>query len=117
MQPLSPDALDALLTAPVAIVYKHSGRCPISIMAQEEIRALEEQRPGTPVWVVDVNAQRPLSRALAERLDVEHHSPQVILLVRGTPAWHASHFQITADGVAARLAAVERSEGGSRVGG
>ena len=105
MQPLESGALDALLAAPVAVVYKHSTRCPISAMAQEEMRTLLARQPDAPVFVVDVNAQQALSRELAERFAVEHHSPQVILLVRGEPAWHVSHFQVTADAVEAKLAA------------
>lgn len=108
MRPLlSPDALDAALTAPAALLYKHSTRCPISVMAHEEMRTLAERRPDVPVWLVDVHAQRGLSNAIAERLGVTHHSPQLILVVNGEVAWDVSHFSIRAMDVERRLAVAD----------
>lgn len=95
--------LDALLDEPIALLYKHSDRCPISAMAHEEIAALVRQRPDAPVWLLEVNSNRELSREVARRLDVEHQSPQAILLVQGRPAWQATHFQVRADAMARQL--------------
>jgi bacillithiol system protein YtxJ len=88
--------LPPLLTAPLAVLYKHSPICPTSGFAYEEMRAFRRVRQ-VPVYVVDVIKHRPLSRALAERLGVTHASPQVIILRAGVPAWHRSHFDILAD--------------------
>lgn len=99
----TPAEFDALLDAPVALLYKHSTRCPISAMAHEEVATLLRQRPEAPVWLLDVNAHAALSREVAERLAVEHQSPQAILLVRGAPAWQATHFQVRADAIARQL--------------
>ena len=107
MQPLSLEILDSVLAAPTALVYKHSTRCPISSMAHDEVCALMERRPEVPVWIVDVVAQRPVSRAIAERLGVTHHSPQLILVVNGEVAWDVSHFGIRAGELAQRLAVAE----------
>jgi bacillithiol system protein YtxJ len=88
--------LPPLLTAPLAVLYKHSPICPTSGFAYEEMLAFRRLRQ-VPVYVVDVIKHRPLSRALAERLGVVHASPQAIILRAGVPAWHRSHFDIVAD--------------------
>ena len=108
MQPLVTSAqLDAVLRAPVALVYKHSTRCPISSVAHREVQQLVRERPDAPVWIVDVIVQRALSREVAERTGVVHESPQAILLVDGEPVYDASHFDVRADDLARELDAAE----------
>jgi bacillithiol system protein YtxJ len=85
-----------LLSAPLAVLYKHSPICPTSGTAYEEIQILRRRSP-VPVYLVDVIRHRPLSRALAERTGVTHESPQAIILRDGVPAWHRSHYDIEAD--------------------
>jgi bacillithiol system protein YtxJ len=47
-------------------------------------------------WVyIDVVAQRPLSLALAEELNILHESPQLILLSEGNVLANGSHHQVT----------------------
>ncbi len=47
-------------------------------------------------WVyLDVVAQRSLSLALAEELNVWHESPQLILISNGKVLAHGSHQQVT----------------------
>ena len=108
MQPLVTSAqLDAVLRAPVALVYKHSTRCPVAGVAYQEVQELLRQRPEAPVWIVDVIVQRALSREVAERTGVVHESPQAILLVAGEVVYDASHFEVRADDLARELDAAE----------
>lgn len=51
-----------------------------------------------------VREDRPLSLALAALAGVAHESPQVILLVEGRAAWHASHGGVRAAALDAALA-------------
>ena len=88
--------LSALLTAPLAVLYKHSPICATSGFAYQEMLAFR-RASSVPVYLVDVVKHRPLSRALAERLGVTHASPQAIILKDGVPAWHRSHFDIEAE--------------------
>ena len=48
---------------------------------------------------------RPLSLAVAERTGVRHESPQVICLVAGRAAAHASHRDITRESLRRMLPA------------
>ncbi|HZF68337.1 MAG TPA: bacillithiol system redox-active protein YtxJ [Gemmatirosa sp.] len=107
MRPLVSSAdLDALLAEPVALLFKHSDRCPISGVAHDQIRALARRRPELPIWVVDVIDDRSLSQRVAERLHVHHQSPQAILVVAGAPAWAVSHFQVRLETLERRLSAL-----------
>lgn len=88
--------LAALPPTGLAILYKHSSRCGISLMAREEVELFAAARPDVPIFQLDVAAQRPLSQALAALLGVPHASPQVVLLRDQRSIWSASHFRITA---------------------
>jgi bacillithiol system protein YtxJ len=100
MHPIVTEAdLAALLAAPLAVLYKHSPICPASGVAYEEMLAFR-RRSSVPVFLVDVVRHRPLARALAERIGVQHASPQAIILRDGVVAWHRSHYEIEADAMA-----------------
>jgi bacillithiol system protein YtxJ len=91
------------LSEPLAVVYKHSPICPTSGIAYEEMRSLRLLHRDVPVYLVDVVHFRPLSRYIAERVGIVHASPQAIILRAGVPAWHGSHFDLTAEVIARRL--------------
>jgi len=61
------------------------------------------EHPAIPVYLVDVIAQRPLSREIAARLGIRHESPQVIVLRNGAVAWHGSHSDVSAEALAAQV--------------
>ncbi len=109
-----PAQLDDVLAAPLALVYKHSTRCPIAAAAMQEVRQLLEERPDAPVWIVDVNVQRALSREVADRTGVTHESPQAILLANGEVLYDASHFDVKADELARELDAAGEERGEAR---
>ena len=107
MQPLTtPEEYDALRDLPIALVYKHSTRCPISLIAYEEVVRLEDHLPDVPVYLVDVIASRPLSRYVSDQTRVVHHSPQLILISRGEPVWAVSHFDVRAEELGGRIEAL-----------
>lgn len=100
----------ALLSAPLAVLYKHSPICATSGFAYQEMLTFR-RLSRVPVFLVDVVRHRPLSRTLAERTGVAHASPQAIILREGVPAWHRSHFDIEAE--ALRRVVSHLSDGGS----
>jgi bacillithiol system protein YtxJ len=99
----SSDEFDAVLESPLVVVYKHSSRCPISVLAADEVARFEEEQPEVPVYLVDVIDQRALSRQIAARLEVVHHSPQAIVLAHGRVVWHGSHFDVRREALAERV--------------
>lgn len=95
--------VDAALAEDTAILFKHSTRCPISAAARGEMERFMELNPEATVYYVDVNDDADVSRYLAEKMGIEHHSPQVIVARGGQPEWHANHFDIRADEVERRV--------------
>ena len=104
MQPLhsAPD-YDALRALPVALVYKHSGRCPISLLAYQEIERIHAAHPDVPLFVIDVLRNRAVAQHVARDTGVQHQSPQLILLAHGDPVWSVSHFDVRAEALAERI--------------
>lgn len=92
----------------MALLYKHSPRCGVSLVAAEEVESFARQEPGLPVYQLDVVRQRQLSQDLARTLRIDHASPQVILLRGGAPVWHTSHQRIRAPNLAEHLEAARR---------
>lgn len=92
-----PEELEGVLTAPLAVLYKHSPLCGLSAIAAGEVRRFAGERPGTPVYVLDVIRQRALAREVERRLGIRHESPQAIVLRDGVPVWDASHRGVTAE--------------------
>lgn len=99
---------EAAFAEEVALLYKHSTRCPVSLMAHAEVQRFGEAHPEVPVYLVDVIFSRAASRYVAERTGLVHHSPQAILLRGGEPAWEASHLGITAGALERGLLEVGR---------
>jgi len=98
--------LDAALLQSQArpiVIFKHSSTCGTSVMAHEEVAAVVAGVPWAEVFVVSVHAARGLSQEIARRFGVRHESPQALVIHRGAVTWHASHFRVTRDAVAAAL--------------
>ena len=95
------DAFARALLAPRVLLFKHSPVCPISAAALDEFRAFRAAHPDAPTLFVDVIADRPTARGIADRCGVRHESPQAILFESGLPVWHTSHDRITAETLAA----------------
>lgn len=87
--------LDAAFSAEHFLLFKHSPTCPISAAAFREYELWAGAHPDSPTGWIEVVAERPLARAVAERAGIRHESPQAILLERGRARWNASHGAIT----------------------
>lgn len=84
----------ALAAYPRVLLFKHSPICPVSHAAHGEWEAFRLAHPEVPTLFVDVIAERPVARGLAQDAGVPHASPQAILFVAGKAAWDASHSAI-----------------------
>ena len=76
------------------LLFKHSTMCPLSADAYQEMKRFENE-----INLVIVQTARSISNEIESRTGIKHESPQVIILRNGKPAWHASHFKITAQSV------------------
>ena len=101
----SPEQLDEVFRLPLVVIFKHSGRCPISRTARSEVERFVQEMPDVPVYLVDVIHNPTVSREIAERAGIRHESPQSIVLRQGTVVWHASHYEVTKAALRDNLAA------------
>lgn len=91
-------ALEASKEQPVAL-FKHSTRCSVSLMAKKTL----EYGWDLPIdaYFLDLITHRNVSNAIAQQLNVEHQSPQLIVVKNGEAIHSASHGSINAEDVAA----------------
>ncbi|HQQ97394.1 MAG TPA: bacillithiol system redox-active protein YtxJ [Cyclobacteriaceae bacterium] len=80
-------------TQPV-LVFKHSTRCGISSTALSRLE--REWNDSTPIqpYLLDLLKHRELSHGIAQLFNVEHQSPQVILIHHGNAIYNSSHLDI-----------------------
>lgn len=73
------------------LIFKHSTRCSISAMAKNRFEREWVDNPKIPVYYLDLLKHRDISDAIADRLSVNHESPQVLVVKNGKCIYHASH--------------------------
>lgn len=83
------------------IIFKHNTTCPISKRVRSDFEMQADTIPDVKsVYFLDIHAQRNLSNAIAERFNVEHQSPQILLIKDGACKYNESRYEITAKGTA-----------------
>lgn len=89
---------------PVAF-FKHSTRCSISSSALARVERQWNESFGEKITTVylDLLKHRDVSGFLAEKLGVEHQSPQLILVKNGKAVFDSSHNAITLEEVEEHL--------------
>lgn len=86
------------------ILFKHSNACPVSADAHKKIKKLERQGAiAESMYIVIVQNARDISDKVAEELEVEHETPQVIIISNGEAVYDVSHDEIDSDEVAREL--------------
>lgn len=86
-----------------AVVFKHSRSCPVSWAASSQVRRFQNANPAVPVYMVTVQDDPELSRAIEQQTGIPHESPQVIIFRGGEVADSASHQEVTAQNLSSML--------------
>lgn len=76
------------------IVFKHSITCPISANAFEEFKSYMEDAEEEAHYLI-VSEVRDVSNQIAETTNIQHQSPQILLIKDKNVVWDASHTKIT----------------------
>jgi bacillithiol system protein YtxJ len=84
-----PDEIQAVL------IFKHSTRCSISSMALNRLENKWTETPKIPVYFLDLIQNRAISNKIAEIFNIEHASPQVLLIKNGQCFYTSSHSAIS----------------------
>ncbi len=92
---------DIKSTAGYSLIFKHSTRCSVSMMAKKRFELDWDIIPtGTNLYFLDLISHRTISAQIAETFQVHHESPQILLIKDGSCVLDASHSDISADEVA-----------------
>ncbi len=81
------------------LVFKHSTRCSISQMALDRFERNWKQGLEAEIlpYYLDLLNHRDISNEIARALDVEHQSPQLILIRNGQSIYSETHHAIRLD--------------------
>ena len=94
------DDIKQLSFSKTQVIFKHSTRCSISTMAKSRL-----ERATTPnnldFHYLDLIAHRDISAMVANEFDVQHESPQIIVVKDGKCIYDESHSGIDMDEIIA----------------
>ena len=78
------------------LIFKHSISCSTSAtaLARLERKWNQEEVGHLKPYYLDLVRFRPISNAIAEKFEVEHESPQVLIIQNGKTIYHESHWGI-----------------------
>ena len=88
----------ALLFTEPFLVFKHSTRCSISSMVMHRFER-DFDCNNVQVYFLDLIKYRSISNQLAVDFNVEHQSPQILLIKNGNCIYNASHYAIDVDAI------------------
>lgn len=89
------------------LIFKHSTRCSISSMALSRLESRWKDDEKIQTWYLDLLAHRDISNEIASVFNVEHASPQVLLIKNGRCFYHNSHNGISVPDI---LEAINQSQ-------
>jgi bacillithiol system protein YtxJ len=91
-------------SADYSVIFKHSTRCSISMVARKRFEfdwtAIPEE---TPLYFLDLIANREISNKIAEIFKIHHQSPQLLLIKNGECVYETSHGEISAEELAEQI--------------
>jgi bacillithiol system protein YtxJ len=91
----TPEEADIFIESqPVTAVFK-AGTCHKTMQGWGNVEKLLRERPEIPVGIIKVVENRPASNRVAERTQIVHHSPQIILFRGGQPLFELNNWEIT----------------------
>lgn len=76
-------------------IFKHSTRCSISSMAKSRLSSKWSFTNDLPIYYLDLIQFRDVSNAIAQKFNIEHQSPQLLLIKDGVCIYNASHLSIS----------------------
>jgi bacillithiol system protein YtxJ len=84
------------------VIFKHSTRCSISSVAKGRLERAQIP-PGADFYYLDLISYRDISNKVAQRFNIHHESPQVLLIKNGRCVYDESHMGINMGDIADAL--------------
>lgn len=89
--------IDLKSNSKIQVIYKHSTQCGISMMTDRTLnKELKEiSTDSMDVYYLDLLRYRDLSSTISMRYNVEHESPQILIIKEGKCIYDASHSDVS----------------------
>ncbi len=86
-------AIDEASKQKPVVIFKHSTRCSISMMALSRFERnwKEANTEKVSPYYLDLLQYRPISQAIAKKYHIVHESPQVLLIKNGVCTFSCTH--------------------------
>lgn len=83
------------------MLFKHSTRCSISATTLSRLERSwnDAEVSNLKSYYLDLLSYRNISNKIAQEFEVEHESPQVLIIKDGKATFDASHYDITFDSI------------------
>jgi len=99
---INQSSLDALINISFVnkvLLFKHSTRCSISSLVKSRIESVGDNRKIKNCYYLDLLAFRQLSNKISSYFNINHESPQLLIIDKGKCIAHFSHLDITWDNI------------------
>ena len=86
------------------LIFKHSTSCGISRMVLKEFELdydIDEKQ--LEPFFLDLKRYREISQAIANKFEVTHESPQVLLIKNGITVYNSSHSSISLNAIKQKI--------------
>jgi bacillithiol system protein YtxJ len=82
------------------LIFKHSTRCGISRMALKNFeRSFDIEREDLDCYLLDLLQFRAISNEITSKFNVQHQSPQVIVISKEQVIYQDSHYEISVESI------------------
>jgi bacillithiol system protein YtxJ len=86
------------------IVFKHSSSCGVSFFAKRSLDTPELlDNPDVDLHLINVIQNRSESFYFADKVNIQHESPQIFVLKNGEVQWHGSYASVNANNVLSNI--------------
>lgn len=86
------------------VIFKHSTRCSISRMALKNFeREYNLEESEVAPYFLDLLEHRDVSNEIAQKFQVIHQSPQLLLIKNGKSVYDVSHSEIDAEALKSKV--------------
>ena len=85
------------------VIFKHSTRCSVSRMALKQFENEYSIGDSVDIYFLDLLEHRAISNEIANRFNVVHQSPQLLLIKDGKSVYNVSHSDIDAEVLKGKL--------------
>jgi bacillithiol system protein YtxJ len=81
------------------LIFKHSSRCNISRASLNRLERKwnDQEMAHVKPYFLDLLSYREISKQIANQFNIEHESPQVLIIANGKAILDLSHFAIDYD--------------------